>query len=91
MDRPRSDNGKWSVLLHDATLGRTWLIAASSAAFSDTHMDAAGYATAVRIEGGSKLWLTQCNLEDYADRQAQREEEDRAEYCAIHLRPGDLL
>ena len=87
--RKRSDGKRWSVDLDDTALGRKWLIASSISSFSERHIDAAGYATAVRIETGSKLWLLRCDarqLEIYDETM-----QSRSSFCGLHLRAGDVL
>ena len=87
--RKRSDGKQWSVNLDDTALGRKWLIASSVSSFSERHVDAAGYATAVCIETGSKLWLLRCDA-----RQLELDDENiqsRSSFCGLHLQAGDVL
>ena len=73
------------------------MIASSMSSFSEPHIDAAGYATVMKVITGSKLWYLQCTrtgTETWSVQIPSRGGEwdyDRSKWCPVHLQTGDLL
>ena len=78
---------KWST--HDPVNVQSWALAATSAAISDVHVDAAGFATWVRPILGKKVWFIGVN---YAARpNSSGWDKDAYQWHSVCIGPQDEL
>ena len=89
------DTYEWVTEVDSKTIGKHWMLASNMSAWSDPHIDSAGFCTAIRIMAGSKLWLVGSPknksepifpLDDGAEWAIEK-----AWWDAVHLQPGDTL
>lgn len=52
----RYDGTDWRTPLLAGALGSHWIVASNTSSYSEIHIDATGYCTAVQVIMGCKLW-----------------------------------
>lgn len=94
VERLNNDTYEWVTDVDNKTLGKHWMLASNTSAWSDPHIDSAGFCTAIRIVAGSKLWFIGVPLrgepifplDDGAEWAV-----GKAMWTVLHLQPGDTL
>lgn len=89
--RQRSSGEPWRTVPSIKAFGSQWMLASSMSSFSEIHVDASGYCTAVIILKGSKLW----NILPEATSELPGSDEEwtvtNDGWCSAFLKSGDIL
>ena len=86
------DIHSYTTSISNKDVGKRWFLLAGTGAWSEWHIDAAGFCTFIEMKKGVKLWITLNDSEAHpATWPEDRAKPVSTDVDAIVLREGDLL